>query len=142
MYGESGKLQTTIYELSFRYPAGFPQEVWPRLERLAGPFVVRKDGWPADFESAMKRVLISVLLGAVIQPALAGELQQSENVHSVVVDIPDLIDMTYASPDTWHNLPPKVELYEQLPVTIPGSNRGQLPTSPRLPTYLAAVQPQ
>jgi hypothetical protein len=50
--------------------------------------------------------------------------------------------MTYASPDTWHNLPPKVELYEQLPVTIPGSNRGQLPTSPRLPTYLAAVQPK
>ena len=73
MYGESGKLQTTIYELSFRYPAGFPQEVWRRLERLAGPFVVRKDGWPADFESAMKRLLISVLLGAVIQPALAGE---------------------------------------------------------------------
>jgi hypothetical protein len=90
----------------------------------------------------MKRVLISVLLGAVIQPALAGELQQPENVHSVVVDIPDLIDMTYAPPDTWHNLPPKVELYEQLPVTVPGLNRGQLPTSPRLPTYLAAVQPQ
>ena len=31
---------------------------------------------------------------------------------------------------------------EQLPVTVLGLNRGQLPTSPRLPTYLAAVQPQ
>jgi hypothetical protein len=90
----------------------------------------------------MKRVLISVLLGAVIQPALAGELQQSENVHSVVVDIPHVVDMTYASPDTWHNLPPKVELYEQFAVTIPASNRGQLPTPPRLPTYLGAVEPQ
>jgi hypothetical protein len=84
----------------------------------------------------MKRVLISVLLGAVIQPTLAGELQQPENVHSVVVDIPDLIDMTYASPETWHNLPPKVELYEQLPRI----EQGQLPTSPRLPTYLAKSQ--
>jgi hypothetical protein len=100
----------------------------------------RRDG-PADLESAMMRVLISVLLGAVIQPALAGGLQQPKG-HSVVVDIPHVVDMTYASPDTWHNLLPKVELYEQLPVTIPGSNRGQLPTSPRLPTYLAAVQPQ
>jgi hypothetical protein len=104
--------------------------------------VVRETGDPADLESAMMRVLISVLLGAVIQPALACELQQAKGVHSVVVDIPHVVDMTYASPDTWHNLPPKVELYEQLPVTIPGSNRGQLPTSPRLPTYLAAVQPQ
>src|SRR4030095_2651172 len=85
----------------------------------------------------MRRALISVLLGAVSQPALGGELQKPENVHSVVVDIPDLIDMTYASPDTWHNLPPKVELYEQLPVTVPRLNSGQLPTSRRLPTCLA-----
>jgi hypothetical protein len=104
--------------------------------------VVRETGDPADLESAMMRVLISVLLGAVIQPALACELQQPKGVHSVVVDIPHLIDITYASPDTWHNVLPKVELYEQLPVTILGSNRGQLPTSPRLPTYLAAVQLQ
>jgi hypothetical protein len=90
----------------------------------------------------MMRVLISVLLGAVIQPALACEFQQPKGVHSVVVDIPHVVDMTYASPATWHNLLPKVELYEQLPVTIPGSNRGHLSTSPRLPTYLAAVQPK
>jgi len=125
-----------------RLAIGFPQEIRRAGNGASKSLVVRKTGGPADLESAMMRVLISVLLGAVIQPALAGGLQQSENVHSVVVDIPDLIDMTYASPDTWHNLPPKVELYEQLPVTVLGLNRGQLPTSPRLPTYLAAVQPQ
>jgi len=46
-----------------------------------------------------------------------------------MMDIPHVVDMTYASPDTWHNLLPKVELYEQLPVTIPGSNRGSASTT-------------
>ncbi len=90
--------------------------------------VVWKDGRPADCEAAIKRLLISLwLVGAVVaQPAPASE---SKEVHSVVVDRPEVIDMSHASPDTWNTLPPPNELYERLPAP----DEVELPWHPTYP---------
>jgi hypothetical protein len=105
-----------------------------RWNRLGGAVVVRKDGWPADCEAAIKRLLITLwLVGAVVtQPAPASE---SKEVHSVVVDMPEVIDMSHASPDTWNTLPPPTELYDKLPAP----DEVGLP-SLRHPTYPAVFR--
>jgi hypothetical protein len=104
-----------------------------RWNRLGGAAVVWKDGRPADCEAAIKRLLISLWLGAVVaQPAQASE---SEEVHSVVVDSPEVIDMSHASPDTWNTLTPPIELYKQ----APAPDEVELP-SLRHPTYPAAFR--
>ena len=41
---------------------------------------------------------------------------QSE-IHSVVVDMPQVISLTYASPETWGSLPTSVEEYDPSPTT-------------------------
>ena len=75
--------------------------------------VVWKDGRPADCEAAIEQLLISLwLAGAVVLEALA-QATEGEEVHSVVVDSPEVIDMSHASPDTWNTLPPPIELYER-----------------------------
>jgi hypothetical protein len=52
--------------------------------------------------------------------------QQVEEVHAAVVDIPKVADLSHASPDTWHTLPPPVQLNEQLPPTSPDLNEIEL----------------
>jgi hypothetical protein len=50
----------------------------------------------------MKVLLLALwLAGSVYGVAIA-----SESRHSVIVDMPKVITLTHASPDTWHTLPP------------------------------------
>jgi hypothetical protein len=50
----------------------------------------------------MKTVLLAV--GLVV--SLCGGAIATESGHSVVVDTPEFITLTHATPDTWHALPP------------------------------------
>jgi len=90
----------------------------------------------------MKRLLLSVLLlGAlVIQPARSGASEQADEVHAAVVDIPDIIDMSHASPDTWQTLLPPNDLYDEPPISVRKPDEADLPTPPRQPTNLADLQ--
>jgi hypothetical protein len=125
------------------------------------------DGWHADLEAAMKTVLLGlrgavfcgVVVGIVnpvklgaehlrfeqsrtsspIIEASVSQLKKAEEVHSAVVDIPRVADLSHASPDTWHTLPPPVQVYEQLPATVTEPNEVQLLTSLRQPTFLAGL---
>jgi hypothetical protein len=38
---------------------------------------------------------------------------EQEEVHSVVVDMPQVMSLAYASPETWGSLPTSVRQYEQ-----------------------------
>jgi hypothetical protein len=40
-----------------------------------------------------------------------------DEVHSVVVDMPQVISLAYASPETWDGLPTCIRRYEQPPAT-------------------------
>ena len=42
---------------------------------------------------------------------------ERDEVHSVVVDMPQVISLAYASPETWGSLPTSVRQYEQPPAT-------------------------
>jgi hypothetical protein len=42
---------------------------------------------------------------------------EKDEVHSVVVDMPQVISLTYAFPETWGSLPTSVRPYEQPPAT-------------------------
>ena len=44
---------------------------------------------------------------------------EQDAVHAVVVDMPKVISLSYASPDTWDELPMLVPPYEQPPATGP-----------------------
>jgi hypothetical protein len=72
----------------------------------------------------MKRALLARLLtGAVVCAptalhfAYAGNLDE---VHSVVVDMPQTISLSHASPDTWDSLPASVHPDEPPPATGQG----------------------
>jgi hypothetical protein len=93
----------------------------------------------------MKRVLLSFcLIGAAVSPstnlpiAHAFDLEaddamseatllshpcvqstEQDEVHAVVVDMPKVISLSYASPDTWGDLPMSVWPYEKPPATSP-----------------------
>ena len=49
--------------------------------------------------------LTSIMLCAATLHSLAQSKQGSE-FHAAVTDMPSTIDMSYADPKTWHNLPP------------------------------------
>jgi hypothetical protein len=50
----------------------------------------------------MKALLLALwLAGSVYGVAIA-----SESRHSVIVDMPEVVTLTHASPDTWSSLPP------------------------------------
>jgi hypothetical protein len=85
----------------------------------------------------MKAILLSGLVAFVAYGVTIG--YASEPRHAVIVDTPEIITMTYASPNTWHTLPP-VQLNEQLPATIPGFDPIDVPNSIWRPVYLAANQ--
>jgi hypothetical protein len=94
----------------------------------------------------MKRVLLSLcLIGAAVSPstilsiAHAFDLEADDamskltllphpcaqpagrdEVHAVVVDMPEVISLSYASPDTWDDLPMSVWPYEDPQAISPG----------------------
>jgi hypothetical protein len=75
----------------------------------------------------MKRALLALwLIGAILSTTNGASTQsletasiQSEpaDVHSVVVDAPQIISLSYASPEAWDTLPSSVQLDEQRPAT-------------------------
>jgi hypothetical protein len=50
----------------------------------------------------MKALLLSLWLAA----AGCGGAIAKESHHSAIVDMPEVITLSHASPDTWHTLPP------------------------------------
>lgn len=50
---------------------------------------------------------------------IVGLQSEPGEVHSVVVDMPQVISLSYASPETWGSLPTTVRPYEQPPATGP-----------------------
>jgi hypothetical protein len=67
--------------------------------------------------------------------------QRVEEVHAAVVDTPNKVaDLWHASPDTWHTLPPSVEVYDRHPPTVPAPNEVEAPDGTSAATYLAALQ--
>jgi hypothetical protein len=90
----------------------------------------------------MKPLLFLVLsLGAalLVQPATSGASEQGEEVHAAVVDIPNVIDMSYASPDTWQTLEAPKKFYANPPLPVPKPDEVDLHTPTRQPTDLAAL---
>jgi hypothetical protein len=66
----------------------------------------------------MKRVLLFLcLIGAAVSPVSAQSNEQDE-VHAAVVDMPETISLSYASPDTWGDLPMPVRPYDDQPPAI------------------------
>jgi hypothetical protein len=54
----------------------------------------------------------------LLSPPCVQSTEQDE-VHAVVVDMPKVISLSYASPDTWDELPMSDPPYEQPPATGP-----------------------
>jgi hypothetical protein len=75
----------------------------------------------------MERALLALwLIGAIVyttngasaQPVETASIQSEQvDVHSVVVDTPQVISLSHASPDAWDTLPSSVQLDEQRPAT-------------------------
>ena len=73
----------------------------------------------------MKRALLAFWLigayatnGASAQPVETASFQPEQvELHSVVVDTPQVISLSQASPEAWDTLPSSVQLDEQLPAT-------------------------
>jgi len=75
----------------------------------------------------MKRALLALwLIGAIVyttngasaQPVETASIQSEQaEVHSVIVDTPQVISLQHASPEAWDTLPSSVQLDEQLPAT-------------------------
>jgi len=79
----------------------------------------------------MRLLLSAVFLGTVLfQPVPSGAGERGGELPAAVTDMPDVIDMSYASPDTWHALLPSIYLQEKprLPAFEP--NEVELPSSP------------
>jgi len=105
----------------------------------------------------MKRALLALwLIGAIVyttngataQPVETASIEAEQvEVHSVVVDTPQVISLSYASPETWATLPSSVQLDEQRPATgqeaqtSPDLNEIELLKSIRRPTYVVARLP-
>ena len=54
-----------------------------------------------------------------LNPGNGVSLPEHQGIHAARVDMPSLIDMSYASPDTWGTLPPPVDLFEGLRAPAP-----------------------
>jgi uncharacterized protein YgiM (DUF1202 family) len=71
-----------------------------------------------------RALLVLWMIGVIVYAtdgasAQQGEMQSipSEQVHSVVVDMPQVTSLQHASPEAWNTLPSSVQLDEQLPAT-------------------------
>ena len=75
----------------------------------------------------MNRALLALwLIGAILSTTNGARTQSVETesiqsepaeIHSVVVDTPQVISLSHASPETWATLPSSVQLDEQRPAT-------------------------
>jgi hypothetical protein len=75
----------------------------------------------------MKRAVLALwLIGAIVYTTNGASAQPAETasipsdtfeVHSVVVDTPQVITLSHASPETWDNLPVSAQPDEQPPAT-------------------------
>jgi hypothetical protein len=122
-----------------------PQSGWER--KHGGDVVREDGGAADSFRLGMKRVLLSLwLTGAVlsaspaidrtlnpesddamstltVRPSSPPRVQSTEikalqsEVHSVVVDMPQVISLTHASTEAWGSLPTSIEQYDQSPTT-------------------------
>ena len=80
-----------------------------------------------NLQARMKRAVLALwLIGAIVyttngataQPVETASIEAEQvEVHSVVVDTPQVISLSYASPETWATLPSSVQLDEQRPAT-------------------------
>jgi len=52
------------------------------------------------------------LYGATADPAASLQTKQGEELHAVITDMPDIVDMSYADPRTWNSLPPAALVYD------------------------------
>ena len=79
----------------------------------------------------MTRLLLSIgLLGTgLLQAVPSGASSQRDEPPAVVTDMPDIIDMSYASPDTWHALPSQFHIHEKPPLPALEPNEVDLPSS-------------
>ena len=59
---------------------------------------------------------------ATLLPDRCLQPTERDEVHAVVVDMPEVISLSYASPDTWDELPMPVQPYENPPAISPGSS--------------------
>ena len=74
-----------------------------------------------------------------LNPARAGaSLPEHEGIHAARVDMPSVIDMSRASPDTWGTLPPPVDLFERLRAPAPPLDEYDIPASMFGTTSVAA----
>jgi hypothetical protein len=140
LLGETDRAQPRSFKSSgvFR-PHGSATQF---LERRRISNVVCDDGGTAGcLRLGMKRVLLSLcLIGAAVFPSATLPIAHSfdleaddapskatllshpclqtterDEVHAVVVDMPEVISLSYASPDTWDDLPIPVRPYETSP---------------------------
>ena len=69
--------------------------------------------------------LTGIMLCAAILPSTAADIampviampvqtKPGEALHAAVTDMPDIIDMSYADPKTWHRLPPAAQVRDQV----------------------------
>jgi hypothetical protein len=73
-----------------------------------------------------------------LNPGNGVTLPEHEGIHAARVDMPSLIDMSHASPDTWGTLPPSVDTFEQLRAPAPPLDEYDIPDSMLAPISLAA----
>ena len=97
------------------------------IEERRSPRCSNRRGVGLLLETRMQRVLFVLwLIGAIVyatdgasaQPVETASIQSEQvELHSVVVDTPQVISLSHASPDTWDTLPSSVQLNEQRPAT-------------------------
>lgn len=72
---------------------------------------------------------VGLLVTVIIQAVPSGASLQRDEPPAVLTDMPDIIDMSYASPDTWHALPPQFDNYEKPPLPALEPNEADLTSS-------------
>lgn len=79
----------------------------------------------------MRLLFSAMLLGLVfVQPVSSGAGERRDELPAAVTDMPDVIDISYASPDTWHALPPSIYPHEKPPLPALDPNEVDLPSFP------------
>jgi hypothetical protein len=64
--------------------------------------------------------LMSIILcsstphNASIYPAAANQPKPDKEMHAVVTAAPDIIDLSYADPKTWHSLPQAAQAHDRV----------------------------
>jgi hypothetical protein len=100
------------------------------------------DFTPALHDSDETSIAATKAATSPLQSTETVALQSEQNeVHSVVVDMPQVISLAYASPETWGSLPTSVPQYEEPPAT-PTLQLAPYEQHPAKPTLQLAMNPQ